>query len=57
MLHTGLMYKCISTDVQFLEDMGGTTYEKRQLLDELIEYFIVTEEYEKCAELVKLKEC
>jgi hypothetical protein len=60
MLHTGwcrLMYKCISTDEQFLKDMGGTIYEKRQLLDELIEHFITTEEYEKCAELVKLKGC
>lgn len=26
-------------------------------LDLLIEYFIDTEEYEKCAELVKIKEC
>ena len=51
------MYKCISTDVHFLKDVGGTIYEKRQLLDKLIEHFTATEEYEKCAELVKLKEC
>ena len=59
MLHKGwccLMYKCISTDKTFLKDMSGTNYKKRQLLDELVEYFVTTEEYEKCAELVKLKE-
>jgi len=26
------------------------------LIDELVEHFVSTEEYEKCAELVKLKE-
>jgi|TARA_R110000822_G_scaffold103259_1_gene229875 hypothetical protein len=58
-LHSGwckLMYKCISTDKTFLKDMQGTNYKKRQLLDELVEYFVSTEEYEKCAELVRLKE-
>jgi len=25
------------------------------LIDELVEHFVTTEEYEKCAELVKLK--
>ena len=59
MLHIGwcnLMYKCISTDKTFLKDMGGTNYKKRQLIDELVEHFVNTEEYEKCAELVKLKQ-
>tara|TARA_R110002167_G_scaffold24899_1_gene87078 strand:- start:60 stop:296 length:237 start_codon:yes stop_codon:yes gene_type:complete len=58
-LHSGwckLMYKCISTDKTFLKDMRGTNYKKRQLIDELVEYFVSTEEYEKCAELVRLKE-
>ena len=58
MLHSGwcrLMYKYISTDKSFLKDMPGTNYKKRQLIDELVEHFIETEEYEKCAELVKLK--
>ena len=58
-LHSGwckLMYKCISTDKTFLKDMQGTNYKKRQLIDELVEYFVSTEEYEKCAELVRLKE-
>ena len=50
-----LMYKYISTDKTFLKDMPGTNYKKRQLIDELVEHFIETEEYEKCAELVKLK--
>jgi len=59
MLHSGwckLMYKYISTDKSFLKDMHGTNYKKRQLIDELVEHFVSTEEYEKCAELVKLKE-
>ena len=59
MLRSGwckLMYKCISTDKTFLKDMPGTNYKKRQLIDELIEYFVSNEEYEKCAELVKLKQ-
>ena len=51
-----MMYKFISTDETFLKDMHGTNYKKRQLIDELVEYFITTEEYEKCAELVKLKQ-
>ena len=58
MLHEGwckLMYKYISTDKTFLKDMPGTNYKKRQLIDELVEHFTETEEYEKCAELVKLK--
>jgi hypothetical protein len=58
-LHSGwckLMYKCISTDKTFLKDMQGKKKKKRQLLDELVEYFVSTEEYEKCAELVRLKE-
>ena len=58
-LHSGwckLMYKCISTDKTFLKDMQGTNYKKRQLIDELVEHFVSTEEYEKCAELVKLKQ-
>ena len=60
MLHSGwceIMYSCISTDKMFLKEMGGTNYKKRQLLDELVEHFVQTEEYEKCAELVKLKGC
>ena len=59
MLHSGwckMMYKYITTDKLFLKDMQGTNYKKRQLLDELVEYFVSTEEYEKCAELVRLKE-
>ena len=58
MLHEGwcnLMYKYISIDKTFLIDMPGTNYKKRQLIDELVEHFTETEEYEKCAELVKLK--
>ena len=53
MLRTGwckIMYKT------FLKDMPGTNYKKRQLIDELVEHFTSTEEYEKCAELVKLKQ-
>ena len=50
-----LMYTCISDDKTFLKEMPGTNYKKRKLLDELIEHFTETEEYEKCAELVKLK--
>ena len=49
------MYTCISDDRTFLKDMPGTNYKKRRLLDELIEHFTETEEYERCAELVKLK--
>ena len=49
------MYTCISSDKMFLKDMPGTNYKKRRLLDELIEHFTETEEYERCAELVKLK--
>ena len=48
----------VTTDegsLSFLKDMPGTNYKKRQLIDELVEHFIETEEYEKCAELVKLK--
>ena len=59
MLRTGwckIMYKYISTDKSFLKDMPGTNYKKRQLIDELVEHFTSTEEYEKCAELVKLKQ-
>lgn len=59
MLHAGwcrIMYTCISTDKDFIKDMPGTNYKKRQLIDELVEYFITTEEYERCAELIKLKE-
>ena len=58
MLHSGwckIMYKYISTDKSFLKDMPGTNYKKRQLIDELVAHFTSTEEYEKCAELVKLK--
>ena len=50
-----LMYKYISIDETFLKDMPVTNYTKRQLINELIEHFTETEEYEKCAELVKLK--
>ena len=50
-----LMFKYISTDKTFLKDMPVTNYTKRQLINELIEHFTETEEYEKCAELVKLK--
>ena len=59
MLHSGwckLMYKYISADKTFLKDMPGTNYKKRQLIDELVEHFVSTEEYEKCAELIKLKQ-
>jgi hypothetical protein len=49
------MYTCISSDKMFLKDMPGTNYKKRQLIDELVEHFTETEEYERCAELVKLK--
>ena len=49
------MYTCISSDKMFLKDMPATNYKKRRLLDELIEHFTETEEYERCAELVKLK--
>jgi len=57
-MHTSwynFMYTCISSDKMFLKDMPGTNYKKRRLLDELIEHFTETEEYERCAELVKLK--
>ena len=59
MLHSGwckLMYKYFSADKTFLKDMPGTNYKKRQLIDELVEHFVSTEEYEKCAELIKLKQ-
>ena len=58
MLHTGrceLMYKYISIDKTFLKDMPGTNYRKRQLLNEMINHFTETEEYEKCAKHVKPK--
>ena len=49
------MYTCISSDNMFLKDMPVTNYKKRQLINELVEHFTETEEYEKCAELVKLR--
>lgn len=49
------MYTCISSDKTFLKDIPETNYNKSKLLDELIEHFTETEEYERCAELVKLK--
>ena len=49
------MYTCISEDKMFLKDMPGTNYNKIKLLEELIEHFTEIEEYERCAELVKLK--
>jgi len=59
MLHSGwcnLMRKYILSDDTFLKAIPGTNYKKRQLIDELVEHLVKTEEYEKCAELVKLKE-
>ena len=49
------MYTCISSDKKFLKDMPETNYKKQQLINELVEHFTETEEYEKCAELVQLK--
>ena len=49
------MYTCISSDKMFLKDMPATNYKKQQLINELVEHFTETEEYEKCAELVQLR--
>ena len=49
------MYICISSDKMFLKDMPATNYKKQQLINELVEHFTETEEYEKCAELVQLR--
>jgi hypothetical protein len=57
MLHSrwsNLMYAYI-TDGVFLENMPSTYYKQRQLIEELIEYFVSVEDYEKCASLVHLK--
>ena len=50
-----IMYSYMVEDKSFLKDMPGTNYKKRKLIDEMIEHFTETEEYEKCADLVKLK--
>tara|TARA_R100000315_G_C5183440_1_gene106543 strand:+ start:19 stop:255 length:237 start_codon:yes stop_codon:yes gene_type:complete len=50
-----VMYNYLTEDSTFLKDMPGTNYKKRKLIDEMIEHFTETEEYEKCADLVKLK--
>ena len=50
-----VMYNYLTEDSTFLKDMPGTNYKKRQLIDELVEYFVQTEEYEKCAKLIKFK--
>ena len=49
------MYTCISSDKMFLKDMPSTNYKKQQLINELVEHFTETEEYEKCAELIQLR--
>ena len=50
-----IMYSYMVEDSTFLKDMPGTNYKKRKLIDEMIEHFTETEEYEKSADLVKLK--
>ena len=50
-----IMYSYMVQDKSFIKDMPGTNYNKRKLINEMIEHFTVTEEYEKCADLVKLK--
>ena len=51
-----MMYKVILEDITMWNEWPGSKYKKRRLLDEIIEYYITTEEYEKCAKLTKLKE-
>lgn len=51
-----LMYKTIMEDPRDWKTWGGSKYKKRKVLNEMIDHFIETEEYEKCAELTKLKE-
>jgi len=50
-----MMYAVIMDDPLYLDELPGSNHKKRRLIDELVERFIETEEYEKCAELVKLK--
>ncbi len=50
-----MMYAVIMDDPAYLDELPGSNYKKRRLIDELVERFIETEEYEKCAKLVKLK--
>ena len=51
-----MVYAVIIDDPAYLDELPGSKSEKEGLIDELIERFIETEEYEKCAELMKLKE-
>tara|TARA_R100000908_G_C3670355_1_gene93526 strand:- start:290 stop:526 length:237 start_codon:yes stop_codon:yes gene_type:complete len=51
-----MMYKVILEDITMWNEWPSSKYKKRRLLDEIIEYYITTEEYEKCAKLTKLKE-
>jgi|TARA_R110001583_G_scaffold32171_6_gene110236 hypothetical protein len=51
-----MMYKIILEDIAMWKAWPGTKYKKRKLLNEIIQHYIATEEYEKCAKLTKLKE-
>ena len=46
-----LMYKTIMEDPRDWKTWGGSKYKKRKVLNEMINHFIETEEYEKCAEI------
>ena len=53
-------YEYLTSDLDIQELPAGTWMLKQpkrvKTIDQLIEYFTSTEEYEKCAELVKIKQ-
>jgi hypothetical protein len=51
-----MMYTVIMDDPADWYRWPGSKYKKRKVLNEMITHFTDTEEYEKCAKLVKLKE-
>ncbi len=53
-LWANAMYSVIMLDPSS-DEIPGSEYSKNKLIDYLMNTFIETEEYEKCAELVKLK--
>lgn len=45
----------VYTDGDEVVELKGGTYEKAQYIDKLIKYFEITEEFEKCKNLLDLK--
>jgi hypothetical protein len=45
----------VYTDGDEIVELKGGTYEKAQYIDKLIKYFEITEEFEKCKNLLDLK--